>query len=236
MQLNNQDHQYSKTDKILLSDTEEFSHYNNTLDGYISAAGFGDKWIMSDQFWRQWVSGLDSKVLEEIWQLTPEWTFKNWDAAEGIWNEIVCEIKNTKEAKYHEDADKNEEIKISNLEKQLSMILTYIKKRESQSRIIWNFKDWKWDMWNDLKALWISSYIDDLQKFKSNDISNLEWLEVKKFIRWIAKDILSSNLSNNNTSDSQYNDVSELSEKSKKTVESTKKSIGNIEQWEDDFY
>jgi len=43
LRLNNQDHQYSKTDKILLSDTEEFSHYNNTLDGYISAAGFGDK-------------------------------------------------------------------------------------------------------------------------------------------------------------------------------------------------
>ncbi len=217
LKLNNRDSNYLKTDKILVNDDGKYSNYNSTLDSYIAPADFSSKDIMNDQFANQWVSWLSATVLGQIWDLTPGWTFRNWEAAEWIWNEIIWEINNTKSAIYDDDLSKNREVQIKNISIQVSYILTYIKKMSLQWNVIENLKKWMWDIWLDLRKLNLVWHIDELSAFSSNELAELKDENVIKFIRNISIDILD----NNATKENIVNDFDDIITSSKNSVNNT---------------
>jgi hypothetical protein len=188
------------------------------LESYIWPADFSDGDIMNDQFAKQWVSWLWHKVLDDIWTLTPEWTFRNWEPAKNILNEITWEIdKSISESIKYDDSDSinDREIRIKNIVRQLSMIFTYIKNK-SNANLIKSIKDWD-AQWFDLKRLWISNYVDELKPFSIDNLANLDTTEVNDFINRVAKDILDWKTSNNWL----YTDFDEL-------VSDTKTKADNI--------
>ena len=221
LRLNNQDDTYKSTDKILMTEQEDLHWYNKALDWYLWWADFSDKWIMDDQFKKQWVSGLWTKVFSQIGETTTEWTFRNWPAALNIWKEIVWEIDNTKDAEYETDNEKNRELQIKNIENQLKTILSYLKKRESQQNLMKNLKNWLWDLWYDLKRLWINNYIDDLQNFSSEELEQLQSKKVKKFVRGIAINILDGNIGNLNFSGFETSPIEDIIWISRDSVQNT---------------
>ncbi len=211
LKLNNQDSKYSKTDKILLTNKDELSEYDNLLNWYVSwAAKFSNEDIMWDQFLEQWTSWLSWKVFEEIWTITNEWTFKSKWVAKSIWYEMIWEIKNSVLYTYDNNEQKNNEIKLSNIERQLSFIFTYIKNRENQRSIIWAIKEWKSDWW-ELKKLWITSWdIDWLINFSSSEITNMDTVKIKKFLRRISNNII--NLKGGYSEENLFNPFNETND------------------------
>ena len=209
LKLNNQNNTFSKTDKILINNEEEFSEYNNLLEEYMWPADFTNDKIMNDQFANQWVSWLWHKVLDDIWSLTPEWTFRNWEPAKNILNEITWEISNSlsQDYVYSDDQIIDRKIRVKNISNQLSIIFTYIKNK-SNANLIKSIIEWD-AQWFHLEKLWISKYIanDDLKPYSIDELANLDTVKVRKFINNAANRMLDWNVSNDTWFTNDFDEI-----------------------------
>lgn len=196
LKLNNQNNKYIKTDKVLLTNEEDFKDYNNKINSYVKSwvAVFSKEETMNDQFKDAWTSWLWASVFQSIWSLTTEWTFKNEWPARAIWEEIIWEIKNTINSSYVDDESINREIQIMNISRQLSMIFTYVKQRETQANVINPMKEWKWH-WKQLKDLGVtSSDMDMISMYNLTELEDITSTEIKNSYRDIAQKILSKSI------------------------------------------
>jgi len=204
--LNNQNREYEQTDKIILleeGNNDVFKRYKTKVWQIVEEGSFSDKWVMDDQWWEMWWTWLWWKVFSQIGWIDQQWKFANWPAAKKSWREVVWELTqtNNKILVWNDlNSVKNRQSQRFIIQKTLLWLLQYISERGWQKNIMSLFKDWLWDVWNQLQKMWISEHIDEIKRISGDEFK--AWtMESKIILNKITDKLMSNDYSSNNIDD-----------------------------------